>query len=552
MSNARVYSYLRFSDPRQRAGSSIDRQTAYAAQWAAEHGLTLDTSLNLRDEGLSAYHRQNVTRGALGTFFKAIDTGLVPRGSVLVVESLDRLSRADVDIALKQLLDIIHAGITVVTVADNAKEYSSASVRRNPVDLIVSITVMMRAHEESHTKSRRVTAALRRQCLGWNAGTWRGQLSAGKDPRWIRYNPERRAFELDPGEAESMRVLIGLYREGHGPARAFALMHERGIAIPESVSNTGRMHAIMGNGNLIGEKTVEVDGETFVLPGYYPPLLTQAEFASLQFLRGQRGRRAGKSEVVSIMTGIGITCCAHCGFAMANQNVMDRSRKENGLPQDGHRRLMCTGAQNSANRCRAGSCSIVPAEHALMAFCSDQMNLASLFVDSDEKSHTLNEGLALARQAVTDTERQIDWVLDAAASDESETPASMKKFLRKLEDRLAAEKLKVSGYEHDLEALHRHSQPAVAEVWDELREGVEMLDSTARTKARQLVADTFARIEVSLASPDMIGLRLVSKRDIVRILWIDRKTGERRDQVTIENTAHAALAKTPRGLKRAA
>lgn len=51
-----VYSYLRFSDPRQSAGGSTDRQIAYAAKWAAEHNLELDTRLSLRDEGLSAYH----------------------------------------------------------------------------------------------------------------------------------------------------------------------------------------------------------------------------------------------------------------------------------------------------------------------------------------------------------------------------------------------------------------------------------------------------------------------------------------------------------------
>jgi hypothetical protein len=42
-----VYSYSRFSDPRQAKGSSLERQAAYAARWAAEHGLMLDESLTL-------------------------------------------------------------------------------------------------------------------------------------------------------------------------------------------------------------------------------------------------------------------------------------------------------------------------------------------------------------------------------------------------------------------------------------------------------------------------------------------------------------------------
>jgi hypothetical protein len=43
----RVYSYLRFSDPKQAAGSSADRQTACAEQWEKGHGLTFDTQLTL-------------------------------------------------------------------------------------------------------------------------------------------------------------------------------------------------------------------------------------------------------------------------------------------------------------------------------------------------------------------------------------------------------------------------------------------------------------------------------------------------------------------------
>ena len=56
MSNAKVYSYLRFSDLKQASGSSVGRQTAYAERWAAEHGMVLDVTLSMRDEGLSAYN----------------------------------------------------------------------------------------------------------------------------------------------------------------------------------------------------------------------------------------------------------------------------------------------------------------------------------------------------------------------------------------------------------------------------------------------------------------------------------------------------------------
>jgi DNA invertase Pin-like site-specific DNA recombinase len=122
-SNPKVYSYMRFSDPRQAAGTSSDRQIAYAASWAQQHGIPLDTSLTLRDEGLSAYHQRHVKSGALGVFLAAVEAGKVDPGSFLIVEGLDRLSRAEPIQAQAQLASIINAGITVVTAADS-KVYS--------------------------------------------------------------------------------------------------------------------------------------------------------------------------------------------------------------------------------------------------------------------------------------------------------------------------------------------------------------------------------------------------------------------------------------------
>lgn len=552
MQKGRVYSYLRFSDPRQRDGASIERQTAQAAKWAEDHGLLLDTSLNLRDEGLSAYDRTNVTKGALGTFLNAVESGLVPKGSVLVVESLDRLSRAEVDIALKQLLDIIQAGITIVTVGDNGREYSAEGFRRNPVDIIVGITVMMRAHEESKTKSDRVTDALKRKCQEWNDGTWRGRLSSGKDPKWVRYNREQNAFEYEPRVAESLRTLLHLYIEGYSPTRAFALMRQRGIEIPPGVATTTRLYVVMRCRSLVGEKSVNVGGETFTLPGYYPPLISEAEFASLEFVRSQRGKRTGKASIVTVISGLGITYCARCRSAMGGQNIMGRRKLYNGLPSEGHRRLFCTGNRKAHGQCDIGSCSIVPIERAMMAYCSNQMNLAALFVESDEKSHSLNEALSLARQAAADTQRKLAKFMAAAASDDGETPESLLAQVRSFEKQLAAEKVKVTEYEYELEALHRHSQPAAAEIWAGLREGVELLDNAARTKARQLVADSFRRIEVSLVHPLMIGLKLVSKREIERTLWIDRVTGDLLDQIEIEDRARHTPLKTLHNLGRVA
>ncbi|MBR0971873.1 recombinase family protein [Bradyrhizobium japonicum] len=59
----KAYSYVRFSTPSQAAGASLQRQTDKAKKYALEHGLTLDTELNMMDLGVSAYRGKNAHTG---------------------------------------------------------------------------------------------------------------------------------------------------------------------------------------------------------------------------------------------------------------------------------------------------------------------------------------------------------------------------------------------------------------------------------------------------------------------------------------------------------
>ena len=76
----------------------------------------------------------------MGAFIKAIETGKVKKGSYLIVESLDRLSREEVIDALEIFLKIIRAGINIVTLVDNHL-YSKASVKANFTELSLKPSV---------------------------------------------------------------------------------------------------------------------------------------------------------------------------------------------------------------------------------------------------------------------------------------------------------------------------------------------------------------------------------------------------------------------------
>lgn len=106
--------------------------------------IALDATLTLKDEGLSAYHQRHVKQGAQGVFLRAIEGGRIASGSVLVIEGLDRLSRAEPIQAQAQLAQIINAGLTVVTASDG-REYNLAGLKAQPMELVYSLLVSDKA-----------------------------------------------------------------------------------------------------------------------------------------------------------------------------------------------------------------------------------------------------------------------------------------------------------------------------------------------------------------------------------------------------------------------
>ncbi|OBU65033.1 hypothetical protein A9K58_15465 [Stenotrophomonas maltophilia] len=60
---------------------------------------------------------------------------------------------------------------------------------------------MIRAYEESDTKSKRVRAAIHRQCRGWQDGTSCGVIWNGKGSSWTQLDPQNKTFQLVPERA---------------------------------------------------------------------------------------------------------------------------------------------------------------------------------------------------------------------------------------------------------------------------------------------------------------------------------------------------------------
>ncbi len=318
-----AYSYIRFSTLDQLKGDSLRRQLEASTKYALEHNLTLDETLNVRDIGISAFKGSNVETGALGQFIVAIDEGRVPRDSFLLVESLDRLSRLPVTDAYKVFESIIDRGITIVTMTDNAI-YSKQRLKNDWTPLMIALISMSRAHEESAVKSRRVKAA-------WDAKKERvkatKEVMSGRCPWWLRLSSDQKKYEIIEENAEVVRLMFNLAKDGLGNSLIAKYLNERNIPTAQhaarwQVSTTQfnlRNIATIGVLQLDQDNNGRTTTDTFVTD-YYPPIVDKSLFYEVQAIRNERNRNqnatsAGrKSQCHNIFQGI--VKCGYCGSSM--------------------------------------------------------------------------------------------------------------------------------------------------------------------------------------------------------------------------------------------
>jgi len=331
-----AYSYLRFSTADQASGDSRRRQMAMAEKYAAEHHLKLDLSLSFRDLGVSAYRGQNSREGALRAFLEAIEHNLVPAGSVLLIESLDRLSRDRILAAQSLFMLIIQAGVTIVTLADQ-RSYSLESLNQNPLDLIVSLVSMMRANEESEMKSRRIRAAYEIKRANLANEPW-----SLRCPGWLRLDKTSGKFSVVEERAEVVRQIYRDVLAGVGRQTIATRLNEQQVPLFGHGNQKGRIWQKSLIQHLLRAPTVigthipfiseYVDGARRLRPqepieGYYPAIISETDWEKVQEKRKAwaehyhvSGPKTGRANLLA-----GLSRCPFCDRPM----VLVRGRLPN-------------------------------------------------------------------------------------------------------------------------------------------------------------------------------------------------------------------------------
>lgn len=506
---SRYYSYLRFSTPEQATGDSIRRQTALAEKWAQENGATLDDSLRMQDHGVSGYDQKNASEGAaLGRFLAAIKAGQVPRGSVLLVESLDRLSRATVKDALRQFMNILEAGVDIVTLGDKQR-YSWETIDEK--QLIISIFIASRAHEESANKSRRISSVWSEKHR--QARTEKKPVTR-RIPAWIRLD-DSGAFQLIEERAALIRRIFQEAQNGDGvelisrrlnredvPPWGTSFKRNRESATP--VWNKSYIAKILTNGAVCGRyvPSTLVDGKRTpqeAIEDFYPAVISKEVFLQTREAMSSRTLGAGRTGRVSNLFPH-LLKCGYCGENAQHVNKGVNGKKSGA---NGGEFLACSLARVGKG-CEYHGLPYQPFERAFLEYCRE-VDLTAL-LQQDSRAEAIVQAQAdldTATGALKATQAKIDGLLAIISKVENPTMA----------DRLAKE-LDAAGVEQEdrqrgheaatirLEGLKRTGQ-TVADHVDSIREILGRLEGiddeervTLRKKLKHAIARAVERITI--------------------------------------------------------
>lgn len=330
-------SYIRFSTPDQIKGNSLKRQLRKGQEYAEKHGLVIDERFALKDLGISAFRGEHKRRGALGVFLRLVEDGEIPRGSVLLIESFDRLSREKMMESVDIFMRIVRKDIKIVTLIDG-KTYDKNS---NSSDWISMLSIIGRANEESETKSVRLKDAwaAKREDIAVRKLTARA-------PAWLKLDKKKQQFQVLPDRAQILRRVFKLYLDGNGAEKISRLFNTERITAWKGDNGWHKSYIqkILHNRAVIGEfqpHTLEGKKRTPLgepIVHYYPEIISKKDFHKVQERLATTTGKGGRNGSIRNLFGH-VATCGYCGAPM---QFIDKGRGDRYLICDNARRgLRC-------------------------------------------------------------------------------------------------------------------------------------------------------------------------------------------------------------------
>jgi DNA invertase Pin-like site-specific DNA recombinase len=307
----RAISYARFSTGEQADGDSARRQLALARAYCERNNLELDER-TYADFGVSGWTGGNSAAGELAELIEAIEGGRVPKGVVLVVENMDRITRLPPDEATALIMRIVKAGVDVATLSPE-QVYTKANIHRAEVWIPLQVACCLSA-EESRKKSERVHAA-----WGQKRGKAGEKKLTKKGPAWLKITADRTDWMVLEDKAARVRQAFDLAREGLGVTRIAGVLNKecpQGL-IGKKNKKTGRyigwspsyVNMLLRSPSVLGiyvphvgtcakrgsKSTRKPLDKAEWVKGYFPAVVEQGTFDAVQLALDKRRKGGGRT-----------------------------------------------------------------------------------------------------------------------------------------------------------------------------------------------------------------------------------------------------------------
>lgn len=480
--SGKAFSYIRFSSRKQADGDSIRRQTELRDAYLKRRGLTLDNSLtsSMADLGKSAWKGDNADTGALAEFLSLCEKKVVPPGSFLIVEHLDRLTRQHVRKAFNLFFAILDAGVTIVTL--NPEREYTPDTGKDAFSLLEPLMLFAAANEKSETLSKRLRDA------------WAGKRKTRKPmtswtPAWLRLKADRSGFELIPEKAEIVKLIVKLALSGYGDLRLVKKLNDDGVPVISGHKHWTNAYVskILRTPALIGhyEPGIEKDGKRVLLgelwEDYFPAVIGADEWHLLRAARQSRTYQRGPvgDEVANLFTGL-------------LRNPRDGQPYQRIVKN--HARLVSASYRNGLSGGDTLTFPYKPLENAFLFALAHDIKLQDLF----GSGQPLRVDRVAVLTAELDTLRaKVGQVKEAVANQPDikaflELLVDLETKQRSVEKELKQEQARLA--ERSVEAETFSDLQALAKMWSGKVEDKADLRTRIKAKVRQLVAEMWMAV----------------------------------------------------------
>ena len=327
VAQTRVISYLRVSTTAQdkKDKSGFGRQVQDREFWLANHSdCFLDKEIRHTGSGAKA--------GRFDDVIREYENGTYEKGTILLVESIDRFSREKLDDSLWTLLRFFRAGGKFACCdLNNGEIFDSIGSDKCNVFMIIGAMQNARSYWERRQKWK--VGSLKNQQRDLEKGylgkfTRRGKDQVQKDyPSWLSFNPDLippKGFsggwwDIDEKQAQYIKEIFEL-APNMGMRRIATEMAKRGMMDIKKrrPANKNDINAILNNKAVLGiraETHVRKQTKTGKDFPCYPAIITQTEW-DLAHL-GKSNRNASRENVINGSSHRnlfeGRLFCASCG-----------------------------------------------------------------------------------------------------------------------------------------------------------------------------------------------------------------------------------------------